>query len=83
MKKIKIFLIATIVLLGGCEDFLDINQSPNDATEPDIDQLLPGIMYDIGDDFSIGFNNRFTISAINIRCLVEVREIKCRITVRT
>jgi hypothetical protein len=55
MKKIKIFLLATIVLLAGCEDFLDINRSPNDATEPDIDKLLPGIMYDIGDDFSIGY----------------------------
>jgi hypothetical protein len=56
MKKIKVFLLATIVLLlAGCEDFLDINQDVNSPTEPTIDQLLPGIMYDIADDMSIGY----------------------------
>jgi uncharacterized protein YjlB len=72
MKKIKIFLLATILLLAGCEDFLDINKSPNDSTEPEINQLLPGIMYDIADDLSIGFGK------IGYACAVYVHQMVTR-----
>lgn len=57
MKKLKIFILAIFVGLAGCETFLDINEDPNNPTSPAIDQLLPGIMYDIGDDFAISFGS--------------------------
>jgi hypothetical protein len=69
MKKIKIFLLATIVLLAGCEDFFDINHDPNRPSEPAIDQLLPGIMYDIADDFSIGYGKLGYVCAVYVHQL--------------
>ncbi len=73
MKKIKIFLLATlIVLLAGCEDFLDINHDPNRPSEPAIDQLLPGIMYDIADDLCIGYGR------IGYACAVYVHQLTTR-----
>ena len=73
MKKIKVFLLATIVLLlAGCEDFLDINRDVNSPSEPTIDQLLPGIMYDIADDFSIGY------AKLGYACAVYVHQLTTR-----
>jgi hypothetical protein len=48
MKKIiKLFLGLTMVLyLGSCtKDYLDINQSPNSPTVPELNQLLSGSEY--------------------------------------
>src|SRR5690554_4087635 len=48
MKKIiKLFLGLTMVLyLGSCtKDYLDINQSPNSPTVPELNQLLSGSQY--------------------------------------
>jgi hypothetical protein len=73
MKKIKVFLLATIVLLlAGCEDFLDINRDVNSPSEPTIDQLLPGIMYDIADDISIGYGK------LGYACAVYVHQMTTR-----
>src|SRR5690554_200621 len=57
MKKIiKLFLGLSIVLyLGGCtEDYLDINQSPNSPTVPELKQLLAGSQYYMVQSFGQG-----------------------------
>lgn len=56
MKRLKIFLLATLIIVAaGCEDFLDINRDPNNPSEPNIQQLLPGIESNIGNIFSYNF----------------------------
>lgn len=45
MKRIKIFniaaLIASVMLLGSCSDFLDINHDPNNPSDADPRLILP------------------------------------------
>jgi len=56
MKKIKVFLLAALLIVAaGCEDFLDINKDPNNPSEPNIQQLLPGIQRSIGNILSYNF----------------------------
>lgn len=56
MKILKIFLFATFVIVAsGCEDFLDINRDPNNPSESNIQQLLPGIQANLGDYYSMSF----------------------------
>ncbi len=56
MKKIKIFLLAALLIVAaGCEDFLDINRDPNNPSEANMQQLLPGIHHWIGYVFSLNF----------------------------
>lgn len=58
MKRIKIFLLATLfIVAAGCEDFLDINKDPNNPSEPNIQQVLPGVQRTIGDIFSLDFGS--------------------------
>jgi hypothetical protein len=72
MKKIKIFLLGAILLFAGCENFLDINKDPNRPTEAEINKLLPGIMYDIADDISIGYGK------LGYACAVYVHQLTTR-----
>jgi len=52
MKKLSILLLTLLMVTTACENFLDINDDPNNPTKPQINQLLPGILYDIADDFN-------------------------------
>lgn len=56
MKNIKIFLLVSLVFMAaGCEEYLDINKDPNNPSDPNIQQLLPGIQVRIGDALSYDF----------------------------
>lgn len=55
MKKYASYTLAIMLLLTSCENWLDINQDPNSPSTPDIQQLIPGIAYDIADDFSMAY----------------------------
>ncbi|MEX0981150.1 MAG: SusD/RagB family nutrient-binding outer membrane lipoprotein [Bacteroidales bacterium] len=56
MKRLKFLLLATVIVVAsGCEDFLDINRDPNNPSEPNIQQLLPGIQSTVGSIFSYDF----------------------------
>ncbi len=45
MKKIIVILLAVVTIgLSGCEEWLDINQNPNDATTTTPYLLLPGVL---------------------------------------
>lgn len=45
MKKYIIILIAIVAIgLSGCEEWLDVNQNPNDATTATPDLVLPGVL---------------------------------------
>ncbi len=58
MKKIKIFLLAAMLIgVAGCKDFLDINRDPNNPSEPNIRYLLPGIETSLGSIFTYDFGN--------------------------
>ena len=56
MKKIKVFLLAALLIVAaGCEDFLDINRDPNNPSEPNMQQLLPGIQHWTASILSLDF----------------------------
>ena len=45
MKKYIIIIIAIVGIgLSGCEEWLDVNQNPNDATSATPDLVLPGVL---------------------------------------
>ena len=71
MKNIKILLLGILISLAGCEDFLDINDDPNSPTTPAIDQLLPSIVYDIADDFSLAYNRLGYVTSVYTHQLVS------------
>lgn len=56
MNRIKVFLLAAlIIVVAGCEDFLDINKDPNNPSDPNMQQLLPVIQYDLASALSLDF----------------------------
>jgi len=57
IKYISLLSIMVIVLFTGCEDWLDINTDPNNPSEINIQQVLPGALSDVGDYLSIGYSN--------------------------
>ncbi|MFC2136706.1 SusD/RagB family nutrient-binding outer membrane lipoprotein [Bacteroidota bacterium] len=75
MKNIKILLLGILISLAGCEDFLDINEDPNSPTSPAIDQLLPSIMYDIADDFSVAYNRLGYVTSVYTHQLTSREDI--------
>lgn len=44
----KIALLTTVVLLGACEEFLDVNESPNNLTTSPINLILTNITVNVG-----------------------------------
>jgi hypothetical protein len=70
MKKVTIFLLTSFLLLMGCENWLDINTDPKSPAKPDIQQLIPGIAYDLGDDLSWAFGRLGYVCAVNTHQLV-------------
>lgn len=61
MKKIQykfISLLAIVLLFAGCEKgWLDINDDPNNPTEPKVNLLLSHVQYSIADYLSLGYQN--------------------------
>ncbi len=56
MNRIKVFLLAAlIIILAGCEDFLDINKDPNNPSDPNMQQLLPVIQFELASVLSLDF----------------------------
>lgn len=68
MEKMKKYIIVSFaiafVFFGCTKDFLDVNEDPNQPTVAQIDQLLPGIEYDISDDFSMDYSKLGWLCAI-------------------
>ena len=68
MKRLNKYIIVSFAisfLFFGCtKDFLDVNEDPNQPTVAQIDQLLPGIQYDISDDFSMDYNKLGWLCAV-------------------
>lgn len=53
MKINKIFIFVLLAtLLGSCDDYLDVNKSPNKPTQAEIGKLLTGTQVEIGSAFS-------------------------------
>lgn len=70
MKK-TLFIFSVIILFSGCEKWLDINENPNAPSEIGMEQFLPGIYFDIGDDFGIGYSRLGYIGAVYVHQLTS------------
>lgn len=58
MKNIKVFLLAVLLIVAaGCEDFLDINRDPNNPSQPNMQQLLPGIQINLASILTLDFGS--------------------------
>lgn len=71
MNKLKYILSLGLVVLmtvfTGCEDFLDINEDPNNPTEVPLNQLLPTVEVDMAGSVgaSIGGLSGYTSAAVH------------------
>jgi len=63
MKRAIFIFSSIIILLSSCEEWLDINVDPNNPSEIGLDQILPGVYFDIGDDFGIGYSRLGYVAA--------------------
>lgn len=68
MKRV-IYILSAILLLSSCEKWLDINVDPNNPSEVQIGQILPGVYWDIGDDFGIGYSRLGYVTAVYVHQL--------------
>lgn len=68
MKRV-IFILSAIILLSSCEKWLDVNVDPNNPSEIQIDQILPGVYFNIGDDFGIGYSRLGYVTAVYVHQL--------------
>jgi len=59
MKKLISILFVSLLLLSGCEEYLDINQNPNDAVSSSIDLVLPSILTSSATRNSVDVNYDF------------------------
>jgi hypothetical protein len=60
MKNIVIGLAtAALLLLSSCEDYLDVNQNPNEATNASPALMLPGVMQGIATRVNVDVNLDF------------------------
>ncbi len=75
MKKIFWTILIFSGFLSGCNSWLDINTDPNNPSKPDIDKLLPGIYYDMGDDLGIGYDRLGYVCAVYTHQLTSREEI--------
>lgn len=57
--------------MSSCEKWLDINENPNLPTTIDIQKILPGVYYDIGDDFGIGYSRLGYVAAVYVHQLTS------------
>jgi hypothetical protein len=60
MKKLISILFVSLLLLSGCEKYLDINQNPNDAVSSSIELVLPSILISSASRNSVDVNYDFT-----------------------
>jgi hypothetical protein len=60
MKKLISILFVSLLLLSGCEEYLDINKNPNDAVSSSIDLVLPSILTTSAVRNSVDVNYDFT-----------------------
>ncbi len=60
MKKLISILFVSLLLLSSCEEYLDINQNPNDAVSSSIDLVLPSILTTSATRNSVDVNFDFT-----------------------
>jgi hypothetical protein len=62
--KLKILAFAAIILLAGCEDFLDINNDPNNPTRAELTSLLPYAQATLFGAYGIGTSGVSDILAV-------------------
>jgi hypothetical protein len=53
----NILIIVTILCITACDDFLDVNQNPNDPTKAPLSSLLTSSEKNVADGLSIGSGN--------------------------
>ncbi|WP_185957526.1 SusD/RagB family nutrient-binding outer membrane lipoprotein [Saccharicrinis carchari] len=68
-NKIIVLFSVIFISLSSCSDFLDINQDPNVPTKPEIEKLLPGIIREVGDIFSLRFSGINNVTAVYVHHL--------------
>lgn len=68
MKR-ALFIFSILILMSGCEKWLDINENPNLPTTIGLEKILPGVYYDIGDDFGIGYSRLGYVCAVYVHQL--------------
>jgi hypothetical protein len=68
MKR-ALFIFSIIILMSGCEKWLDINENPNLPTTIGLEKILPGVYFDIGDDFGIGYSRLGYVTAVYVHQL--------------
>jgi uncharacterized protein YjlB len=56
MKRALFIFSSIIILLTSCEKWLDVNVNPNSPADVELNQILPGVFFDIGDDLGLGYN---------------------------
>jgi hypothetical protein len=71
MKKALFIFSSIIILLSACEKWLDINVDPNNPSTIGLDQVLPGVYFDIGDDFGIGYSRLGYVAAVYVHQLTS------------
>ncbi len=69
MKR-AIFIFSSIILLfSSCEKWLDINVDPNNPSTIGLEMILPGVYFDIGDNFGIGYGRLGYVTAVYVHQL--------------
>lgn len=69
MKRAIYIFSSIIILLSSCEEWLDINVDPNNPSTIGLDQILPGVYFDIGDDFGIGYARLGYVASVYVHQL--------------
>lgn len=64
MKKLFSIIIVTSLILTSCNDWLDINNDPNNPTELQMNKILPGVYFDISDDLGMGYNTLGYVASV-------------------
>ena len=60
MKKIISILFVSLLLLTSCDEYLDINQNPNDATSASVNLVLPSVLTSMSARTSVDVNYDYT-----------------------
>ncbi len=69
--KTKIIAMASVIVLAGCGDFLDINDDPNNPTKAQLNNILPYSQVNMFNSFGIGTAGMSEILAVYVHHTVQ------------
>lgn len=69
--KTKLLALASVILLGGCSDFLDVNTDPNNPTRAQLNTILPYSQATLFGSFGIGTAGMSELLSVYIHQTVQ------------